>query len=204
MSSIIENAFRAFASHDPDRISAVLTEDAEWLSPPGNPSAAALGGTHHIVGKEAIVRFFAQDFPRLYARDVAVTLHGVHTDGERVVVESTMTATLANGKPLRQRLLLRLRTPGRADPPGSRVRGHSPRAPHGPGRCSTVGGSGPAVSRPARRTDLGRRTFLSAPSAQLSGHTPSTTTPLSDHRRPDISPPAGRRRGIPTGHQHPV
>ncbi|MGW2866290.1 nuclear transport factor 2 family protein [Streptomyces sp. SDr-06] len=97
MSSIVEDAFQAFASNDPDRISAVLTEDAEWLSPPGNPSAVALGGTHHMVGRQAIVLFFSEDFPRLYARDVAVTLHGVYVDGERVVVESTMTATLANG-----------------------------------------------------------------------------------------------------------
>ncbi|GCD40647.1 nuclear transport factor 2 family protein [Streptomyces paromomycinus] len=97
MSSIIENVFQAFASNDPDRISRVLTEDAEWLSPPGNPSTVALGGTHHMVGREAIVRFFAEDFSRLYARDVAVTVHGVYTDGERVVVESTMTATLAGG-----------------------------------------------------------------------------------------------------------
>ncbi|MGK5628004.1 nuclear transport factor 2 family protein [Streptomyces sp. URMC 123] len=94
---IIQNAFQALVSNDPDRISAVLTEDAEWLSPPGNATAVALGGTNHMVGREAIVRFFAQDFPRLYARDVAVTPRGVHVDGERVAVEAAMTATLANG-----------------------------------------------------------------------------------------------------------
>ncbi|MEH6373186.1 nuclear transport factor 2 family protein [Streptomyces sp. KLMMK] len=95
--SIIENAFQALASYDPDRISAVLTEDAEWLSPPGNATVVALGGTHHMVGRKAIVRFFAQDFPRLYARDVTVAFHGFHADGEWAVVETTMTATLANG-----------------------------------------------------------------------------------------------------------
>ncbi|ORT60340.1 nuclear transport factor 2 family protein [Streptomyces sp. CB03238] len=94
---IIQNAFQALASNDPDRISAVLTEDAEWLSPPGNATAVALGATHHMVGREAIVRFFAQDFPRLYARDVAVAFRGVHVDGERVAVEAAMTATLSNG-----------------------------------------------------------------------------------------------------------
>ncbi|MET9319754.1 nuclear transport factor 2 family protein [Streptomyces sp. NPDC003038] len=96
---IIQNAFQALAGNDPDRISAVLTEDAEWLSPPGNAAAVALGGSNHMVGREAIVRFFAQDFPRLYARDVAVTFHGVHVDGERVAVEAAVTATLANGNP---------------------------------------------------------------------------------------------------------
>lgn len=94
---IIPNAFLALASHDPDRISAVFTEDAEWLSPPGNATAVALGAPHHMVGRKAIVRFFAEDFPRLFVRDVAVSFRGSHTDGERVTVEATMTATLAGG-----------------------------------------------------------------------------------------------------------
>lgn len=96
---IIQAAFQALASNDPDRISTVLTENAEWLSPPGNATAVALGRTHHMVGREAIVHFWAQDFPRLYARDVAVTFHGIYVDGERAAVEAAMTATLSNGKP---------------------------------------------------------------------------------------------------------
>lgn len=101
MSSIIENAFQALASHDPERISAVLTEDAEWLSPPGNATAVALEAAHHMVGRKAIVRFFSEDFPRLFVRDVAVSFHRVHTDGELAIVEATMTATLANAEPYR-------------------------------------------------------------------------------------------------------
>lgn len=96
---VIQNAFQALASYDPDRISAVFTEDAEWLSPPANATAVALEATHHMVGRKAIAHFFAEDLPRLFARDVAVTFHGLHTDGERVTVEATTTATLANGKP---------------------------------------------------------------------------------------------------------
>ncbi|WP_329466880.1 nuclear transport factor 2 family protein [Streptomyces sp. NBC_01431] len=99
MSIIIQKAFQALASCDPDRISAVLTKDAEWLSPPGNATAVALEATHHMVGREAIVRFFAEDAPRLFAHDVALTFHQFHTDAERVVAEATMTATLANGNP---------------------------------------------------------------------------------------------------------
>ncbi|TCO59905.1 nuclear transport factor 2 family protein [Actinocrispum wychmicini] len=95
--NIIQNAFQAFAGNDPDRIVAVLTEDAEWLSPPGNATAVALETTNHMVGAQAIARFFAEDFPRLFARDVTISFHGSHTDGERVTVEATMTATLANG-----------------------------------------------------------------------------------------------------------
>ncbi|MFK8845152.1 nuclear transport factor 2 family protein [Streptomyces sp. Ac-502] len=42
------------------------------------------------------MRFFAEGFPRLFARDVIVTFHRFHAAGERGV-EATMTATLANG-----------------------------------------------------------------------------------------------------------
>ncbi|MCI2421883.1 nuclear transport factor 2 family protein [Saccharopolyspora sp. K220] len=82
---------------DADRIAAVFTEDAEWLAPPGNATAVALEAPSHMVGKKAIVRFLAEDFPRLFVADVAVTFHGFHADGEGVIVEETMTATLANG-----------------------------------------------------------------------------------------------------------
>jgi len=93
----VEDAWKAFASHDAERISAVFTEDAEWLAPPGNATAVALKGPSHLVGGKAIVRFLAEDFPRFFVRDVTVTFHGFYADGERVVVEETMTATLANG-----------------------------------------------------------------------------------------------------------
>jgi uncharacterized protein len=95
--STIQNAFQALASNDPDRISAVLAEDAEWLSPPGNATAVALATTHHMVGRSAIVHFFAEDLPRLFVSDLGLAFHGLHVDGNRAVVEATMTATLANG-----------------------------------------------------------------------------------------------------------
>jgi ketosteroid isomerase-like protein len=94
---IVQNAWKAFASHDADQISAVLTEDAEWLAPPGNATAVALESPAHIVGRKAIVQFLAEDFPRFFVSDVTVTFHGLYADGERVIVEETMTATLANG-----------------------------------------------------------------------------------------------------------
>jgi ketosteroid isomerase-like protein len=50
-----------------------------------------------MVGRNAITDFFARDFPRLFTRDVAVAAHGVQADGDRVTVEATVTATLANG-----------------------------------------------------------------------------------------------------------
>lgn len=94
---IVQNAWKAFATHDADEISAVFTEDAEWLAPPGNATALALEGPSHMVGRNAIARFLADDFPRFFVSDVTVTFHGFYADGDRVIVEETMTATLANG-----------------------------------------------------------------------------------------------------------
>ncbi|KDN84246.1 nuclear transport factor 2 family protein [Kitasatospora cheerisanensis] len=95
---LVQHAWKEFASHDADRIAAVFTEDAEWLAPPGNATALALDCPSHLIGRQAIARFLAEDFPRLFVRDVTVTFHGFHADGDRVVVEETMTATLADGK----------------------------------------------------------------------------------------------------------
>ena len=94
---IVQNAWRAFATRDPEQISAVFDKDAEWLAPPENATAVALGGTNHMVGREAIVYFLTVDFPRLFAKDVAVTFRGFYADGDIVVVEETMEATLSNG-----------------------------------------------------------------------------------------------------------
>ncbi|MFC5186670.1 nuclear transport factor 2 family protein [Actinomadura harenae] len=95
--AIVQDAWKAFASHDADRIAAVFTEDAEWLAPEGNATAVALDAPSHMIGKQAIVHFLAEDFPRFFVSDVTVTFHGIHADGDRVTVEETMTATLSNG-----------------------------------------------------------------------------------------------------------
>ncbi|MEV6426298.1 nuclear transport factor 2 family protein [Nocardia sp. NPDC051463] len=43
--------------------------------------------------------YFADDFPRLFMENVAMTCHGIYAEGDRVIVEHTMSATLANGDP---------------------------------------------------------------------------------------------------------
>ncbi|MFB9320248.1 nuclear transport factor 2 family protein [Cryptosporangium minutisporangium] len=95
--AIVQNAWKAFASYDAEQIAAVFTEDAEWLAPADNATAVALEAPSQMVGRKAIVHFLAEDFSRLFVRDVAVDFRGFYADGERVVVEETMTATLANG-----------------------------------------------------------------------------------------------------------
>lgn len=96
-SDIIGAALQALASNDPERISAVLTEDAEWYSPPGNATAVALGVTHHMVGRAEIVRFFTADLPRMFAGGLDLSFRGAHSDGERATAEVRVAGTLADG-----------------------------------------------------------------------------------------------------------
>ncbi|UJW32014.1 nuclear transport factor 2 family protein [Saccharothrix sp. AJ9571] len=94
---IVQKAWRVFSEHDTEKISAVFTEDAEWLAPDDNATATALGVPSHMIGRESIAQFLADDFPRLFTRDVTVTFTGFHAAGDHVIVEETMKATLANG-----------------------------------------------------------------------------------------------------------
>lgn len=94
----ITDAWKAFASRDRQRIEAVFTEDAEWLAPRGNATAVALGVPDHMIGPEAIARFLVDDFPRLFVADVAVSFSHLHCDGDTVILEERMQATLAGGR----------------------------------------------------------------------------------------------------------
>lgn len=93
----VKAAWQAFASHDAAEIAPFFTTDAEWLAPAGNATAVALDAPSHMVGRDAITHFLADDFGRLFVRDVAVDFRGFYADGDRVIVEETMSATLANG-----------------------------------------------------------------------------------------------------------
>ncbi|MFG1703125.1 nuclear transport factor 2 family protein [Nonomuraea sp. M3C6] len=99
--ALVKQAWRAFATHDEDLIAPFFTEDAEWLAPPRNATAVALGGSHHMVGRDTIVRFLSVDFSRMFVADVSVGFRGFYADGDVVVVEETMDATLAGGNPYR-------------------------------------------------------------------------------------------------------
>jgi ketosteroid isomerase-like protein len=96
--AVVQAAWRAFAGHDAAQIAEFFTDDAEWLAPVGNATAVALDVPSHMVGRDAIAHFIARDFPRLFARDVLVDMRGMYAEGDRVVVEETMRATLANGR----------------------------------------------------------------------------------------------------------
>jgi ketosteroid isomerase-like protein len=94
---VVLAAWQAFASRDPARISAVFTPDAEWLAPEGNATAVALGDTHHLVGRDRIVHFLTVEFPTVFVADVQVDFHHVIAEGNTVVVEERMQATLPHG-----------------------------------------------------------------------------------------------------------
>jgi ketosteroid isomerase-like protein len=94
----VTDAWKSFASRDRQRIEAVFTEDAEWLAPRGNATAVALGAPDHMIGPEAIARFLVDDFPRLFVADVAMSFSHLHCDGDTVILEERMRATLAGGR----------------------------------------------------------------------------------------------------------
>jgi uncharacterized protein len=94
---VVLAAWQALASRDPQRIAAIFAKDAEWLAPQGNATAVALNSTSHMVGREQISQSFGSDIWKLFTTDVKVEFRGVYADGDVVIVEERMQATLANG-----------------------------------------------------------------------------------------------------------
>src|SRR5277367_5518419 len=96
---IVINAWTAFATRDPEQVAAVFTPDAEWIAPPDNATAVALGGTSHLIGRDRIVRFLTVEFATVFVADVALEFRGLHADGDTIVLEQRLQATLAHGGP---------------------------------------------------------------------------------------------------------
>lgn len=92
------NAWKTFSSRDTERIAALFTEDAEWIAPKGNATAIALGHTDHMVGARQIARFIAQELHKMFS-GIDIAFRGVYADGDIVIVEERMRATLAGGRP---------------------------------------------------------------------------------------------------------
>ena len=90
-------AWQTFRTLDPEKIAAVFTEDAEWLAPANNATAVALNGPWHIKGSDQIAGMFATEVRKLFVADVAAEFRGFYADGNVVVIEQRLRATLANG-----------------------------------------------------------------------------------------------------------
>jgi ketosteroid isomerase-like protein len=90
-------AWQAFRTRDPEKIAAVFTADAEWLAPANNATAVALDGPWHLIGRDQIARMFGTEVRKLFVADVAAEFRGCYADGNIVVIEQRLRATLANG-----------------------------------------------------------------------------------------------------------
>lgn len=99
--------YAAYASGDPARITALLHEDVVWVAPAGNATQVALGlgsagdagaprGANDL-GRELIVQFMAHNFARLFS-NVKNEFRSLVAEGDRVVAEHRLSATLPNGR----------------------------------------------------------------------------------------------------------
>ncbi|MCK1734900.1 nuclear transport factor 2 family protein [Bradyrhizobium sp. 138] len=95
---IVLNAWKTFSSRDAMRIAALFTDDAEWIAPKGNATAVALDHTDHMRGSHDIARFIAHEMHKMFA-NIDIAFRGVYADGDVVIVEERMRATLPGGKP---------------------------------------------------------------------------------------------------------
>ena len=91
-------AYRTFATRDKDKIASYFAPDAEWVAPDRNGMAVALGQPTGYAGRDAIVRYLAEDIGRLFTGS-KVKLLTVVADGDHVVIEQSFEGTVCNGRP---------------------------------------------------------------------------------------------------------
>jgi len=96
MRGLVEAVWAAFASRNAEVIAHHFADDAEWIAPPGNGTALALGAPDGLVGAGAIAQFIAADMHRLFV-DVHTEIRGIYADGDTAVVEMRLTSPLPNG-----------------------------------------------------------------------------------------------------------
>ena len=99
--------YGAYATGDAEEISHWLHEEVVWTAPAGNATQVALGlGRSEDAGpprgandldRDAIVAFMADNFSRFFG-GVENSFRTVVADGDVVVVEHTLSATLPNGR----------------------------------------------------------------------------------------------------------
>ena len=94
---VVINAWKTFKTRDAKLIADLFTADAEWIAPVGNATAIALSHTHHMVGADQIARFVATEMHQLFS-DIDISIRGMFAEGNIVVVEERMRATLPGGR----------------------------------------------------------------------------------------------------------
>jgi len=99
--------YQAYASGDAEKIGALLHEDVVWVAPPGNATQVALGlgrpedagppnGTNDL-NRTQIINFMAHNFARFF-QGAKNEFRSMVSDGETVIVEHRLSATLPNGR----------------------------------------------------------------------------------------------------------
>jgi hypothetical protein len=100
--------YGAYATGDADQIASLLHDEVVWTAPAGNATQVALGlgrpadagpprGANDL-DREAIVAFMAYNFARFFGR-AGNEFRTVAAEGNVVVVEHRLSATLPNGRP---------------------------------------------------------------------------------------------------------
>ena len=99
--------YGAYSTGDAEKISGLLHDEVVWTAPAGNATQVALGlGRPEDAGppcgandldRDAIVAFMAYNFARFFG-EVENKLRTVVAEGEVVVVEHRLSATLPNGR----------------------------------------------------------------------------------------------------------
>jgi len=97
--AIVIEAWKTFATRQPQKIAALFTIDAEWIAPQDNATARALGAPSGFRGNAEIAHFLAVDFGRVFRSDVQTDFRGFYADGGVVVTEMRLRATLEGGAP---------------------------------------------------------------------------------------------------------
>jgi uncharacterized protein len=79
---LVLTAYRTFGTRDKDKIASYFAPDAEWVAPERNGMAVALGQPAGWVGRDAVVRYVAEEIGRLFTGS-KVELLTVVADGDR-------------------------------------------------------------------------------------------------------------------------
>lgn len=100
--------YKAYSARDAKAIAGLLHDDVVWIAPPGNATQVALGlgeaedagapsGANNL-NKAEIVYFMSELFRRLFAADVRNEFKAIYEDGNTVIAEHRLSATLAHGR----------------------------------------------------------------------------------------------------------
>jgi uncharacterized protein len=90
---IVIDMWRSLSSRDAAKIELFFSENAAWIAPQDNATAKFLGERGGMTGRAQIIRF-----PKVFERDVKLEFKGAYADGETVVLELVLSATVANGR----------------------------------------------------------------------------------------------------------